>query len=185
MPVRPTAILRAFGFVALGCIGIATVGFFAAIALIIMASKPEFDQSHPDYAAFADVFDQAERALNAGERYVLIDLAPLNGGAWKTACLFSGYTRPVEHMERLGAKVDQADRDRLGEPQGFRAAPVEESELVIAFMDEEGRAHFVHFQRGIGQHTQHHWECVMKPETKLAASVSSIPGRTTLIPQGE
>lgn len=174
------SILRAF-FVVLGCIGLASVSFVAIIA----NSEPAFDQSHPDYTSFAAVFAQADRALNAGQSYVIIDLAPLNGGAWKTACLFAGYTHPIEHMEQLGARVDQADRDRFGKPQAFRAAPVEETELVIAFMDEAGRAHFVHFQNGMGQQTQHYWECVTKPETRLAVSERSIPGRTTPIPQGE
>ena len=183
--MRPMSISRVFGFVVLGCIGIAILGFVVAIALIITAPKPAYDQSHPDYAAFAAVFHQADRAFDAGKRYVMIDLAPLNGGAWNAACLFAGYTHPIKHMERLGAKVDQADRDRLTEAQGSRAGPVEEGELVIAFMDEERQAHFVHFEHGIGQHTQHYWECVTKPETKLVVSESSIIGRTTPIPQGE
>jgi len=86
-------------------------------------------------------------------------------------------------MERLGATVDQADRDRLGKARGFRAAQVEETELVIAFTNEAGRAHFVHFESGMGQQTQHYLECVTKPETRLALSEKSVLGRRTPIPQ--
>ena len=168
------SILRAFDFKVLACIGVATVGFGAAMALmtalIITGSKPAFDQFHPDYAAFTAAFNQSDRALNAGQRPVVIDLAALNGGAWATACLFTGYTRPIEHMERLGAKVDQADRDRLTDARGGRLAPVEEREAVIAFMGEDRQAHFIHFQHGMGQYAEFTRNCVTKPETMLDVS---------------
>lgn len=176
---RSVSTMRAFFLVVLGCIGLGSISFVVTIA----KSAPSFDRFHPDYATFAAVFDQADRAFNAGQSYVIIDLAPLNRGAWKTACLFAGYTHPIEEMERLGARVDQADRDRLGKARGFRAAPVEETELVIAFTNEAGRAHFVHFQSGMGQQTQHYLECVTKPETRLAVSEKSVLGRRTPIPQ--
>ena len=84
--------------------------------------------------------------------------------------LFTGYTRPIEHMERLGAKVDQADRDRLTDARGGRLAPVEEREAVIAFMGEDRQAHFIHFQHGMGQYAEFTRNCVTKPETMLDVS---------------
>ena len=98
----PSISMRAFFLVVLGCLGLGSISFVVTIA----KSAPSFDRSHPDYATFAAVFDQADRAFNAGQSYVIIDLAPLNRGAWKTACLFAGYTHPIEEMERLGARVD-------------------------------------------------------------------------------
>ncbi len=97
-------------------------------------------------------------------------MAKLNGGVWTTACLFGGFARPIEQMERLGATVAQADRERFGGSLGFRAGPVEETEAVIAFVDDERRGRFIHFQRGMGQHAQHYRNCVTKPETTLIVS---------------
>lgn len=148
------------------CLGLALVSFTTFVA----DADPVFDDAHPDYAAFAARFAQIDHALNAGQGRAIVDLAQLNGGAWRTACLFGGYAHPLEQMERLGASIDQADRDRFGKPIGFRAGPVEETEAMIAFVDEEGRARFIHFRNGMGQHTQHYRQCVTKPETTLIVS---------------
>lgn len=160
----------------LGCILAAVV---AMAALVVFEPRPVFDRAHPDYAAFARHFAQAQRSFAAGEEWVVIDLAPLNGGAWRTACLFGGYTRPVEQLIALGAVVSDADRQRLGAAIGLRLSPVEEFEMLVAFTDEQGRAHFIHFDEGVGAEGQHYEACVTGPKTRIAiASWNTDPKRT-------
>jgi hypothetical protein len=167
------AVPRVVFFVVLGCIVAAAAG---VAALIAFAPGPAFDRVHPDYAPFAERFAQVRRAFAAGEDWAVVDLAPVHGGAWRTACLFGGYTQPVERMEALGGVVSQADRRRLAEPIGLRISPVEEFEMLIAFVDEEQRAQFVHFAEGVGAEGQHYEACVTKPKTKVA--IESWDGRT-------
>jgi hypothetical protein len=81
----------------------------------------------------------------------VIDLAPVNEGAWRTACLFGGYTRPVDRIDALSAVVSQTDRRRLAEATGLRLSPVEESEMLIAFLDEKGQAQSSIFRRASGR----------------------------------
>ena len=97
-------------------------------------------------------------------------MSRLNDGHWKTACLFGGYTNPLRQMQAIGATIDVEDEARLTEAgsRGFRAAQVEESEMMIAYTDTGNRAHFPHFERGIGPAGQHLQECVSKPVTTIA-----------------
>ncbi|HEY8563982.1 MAG TPA: hypothetical protein VIL65_00650 [Beijerinckiaceae bacterium] len=160
-------LLRTALLILLGCTGAAVV---AMAALIMSQPRPMFDRAHPEYATFAARFAEAQRAFAAGEDWAVIDLAPVKGGAWRTACLFGGYTRPVERLEALGAVVSQADRQRLGKAIGWRVSPVEEFEMLIAFSDEQGRAHFIHFDQGMGAEGQHYEACVTRPKTKVAVA---------------
>lgn len=152
--------------VTVGCVLALSAIPVVLIALLVFAPRPAYDRAHPDYVVFAERFAEARRELEHRPEAV-IDLASLNQGSWRTACLFGGYTRPVEHMIALGAVVTQADRNRLAEPIGLRLSPVEEFEILIAFIDHEGRAHFVHFSDGVGAEGQHYQACATKPATKL------------------
>lgn len=42
--------------------------------------------------------------------------------------------------------------------------------MLIAFKDEEGPAHFIHFDHGVGAEGQHYEACVTKPRTKVAVA---------------
>jgi hypothetical protein len=165
--LRRVMILRAALLFLLGstCAAVAAVA-----ALIAFQARPAFDRTHPDYASFAAHFAAARRAFAAEEDRAVIDLALVNGGAWREACLFGGYTNPVERMEALGGVVSPADRQRLARPIGLHISPVEEFEMLIAFVDEDGRAHFIHFDQGVGAEGQHYEACVIKPRTKVAVA---------------
>ncbi len=76
---------------------------------------------------------------------------------------------PSEEMSKLGAEIGSADRLRLDEARtsGFRLAEVEEFEFMLAYVDKEQRAHFIHFRNGIGPGGQHLKRCISRPETRL------------------
>jgi hypothetical protein len=59
-----------------------------------------------------------------------IDFSSLNNGEWKTACLFGGYTRPLDEMRLRGASISENDTARFTEAgtRGFRLGHVEEQE---------------------------------------------------------
>ena len=93
-------------------------------------------------------------------------------GRWKTVCLFGGYTRPLETIDRLGAEISAVDRKRLNETDdGFRMSPIEESEGAIAYIDPDNVAHFVHFKSGWGPAAQHFERCVTRPDTVVMVSL--------------
>ena len=68
--------------------------------------RPDYDRAHPDYGSYAGRFAEVRRAFAAGERGAEIDLAAVNGGAWRLACLFGGFTRPIERMDKRGAVIE-------------------------------------------------------------------------------
>ncbi|MGE6783495.1 hypothetical protein ACQKGL_13335 [Ensifer adhaerens] len=141
---------------------LASLGF---CALALSACGPAYDTDDPDYAYFAELFDAAQ------EKAALVaDMERLNGGDWKTACIFGGYVHPIEEMEKLGATVAEVDRQRMQDAKdsGFRLFEVEESEMMVAFVDGADTAHFIHFKKGIGAEGQHYRSCVTRPETKIA-----------------
>jgi hypothetical protein len=160
-------VARAVLIVVFGCAFAAAAALIGLVALLVLSPKPDFDRAHPDYAYFAERFEEARRIFASGRNHATIDLAHLNGGAWRTACLFGGYTHPIEKMDALGAVVSEADRQRLSGAVGARIAPVEEFEVLIAYIDEERRAHFIHFAEGVGSEGQHYEACTTKPETKI------------------
>jgi hypothetical protein len=61
------------------------------------------------------------------------------------------------------------DRFRLGQAgiRGVRLGQVEEFEILIAYIDHRNRAHFIHFEEGIGSEGQHLEKCIARPETKI------------------
>jgi hypothetical protein len=65
---------------------------------------PTYDQADPDYRRYRDAFDSLQ--LNLDRRGITeedyVDLAMLNNGEWTTACLFGGYTMPLDGMRALG-----------------------------------------------------------------------------------
>jgi hypothetical protein len=109
------------------------------------------------------------RCLITTERQKTITLTELNSGEWKTACLFGGYTDPLEAMRVHGANIDEKDRVRFTEAgsRGFRLGQVEEHEMAIAFVDLGNNARFIHFRTGIGPGGQHLRRCISKPQTRL------------------
>jgi hypothetical protein len=151
---------------------VATMVGVAALAIILIGLfwyTPTYDRGDPDYHRFSPIFAELEGGIEqhpSTER--AIDLSQLNGGSWKTACLF-GYTDPLQTMQKLGATIDAKDETRLTEARsrGFRAAQVEEFEMMIAYIDLANRAHFVHFERGLGAEGQHLEQCVSKPATSM------------------
>jgi hypothetical protein len=98
-----------------------------------------------------------------------VDLSGLNNGEWKTACLFGGYTNPLDEMRALGANISEKDRARMTEAgsRGLRLSQVEEYELAIAYIDLSNNARFIHFETGVGAEGEHQRQCISKPETRL------------------
>ncbi len=165
MRLRPRHLLLG----AVACLG-ATAA--AAVYLAVLLSySPRYDEDHPDHRRYAERF-AALRAWLDGQgaaTRVSIDFADLNGGQWKTVCLFGGYTDPLREIQALGAEIDDRDRARLTEAgrRGFRIGPIEEFELAIAYIDRENKARFIHMKSGIGPRGQHFEKCIDRPETKI------------------
>ncbi|HEV7323072.1 MAG TPA: hypothetical protein VGO04_31090 [Ensifer sp.] len=141
----------------------ATVASLSLCALLLSACGPAYDTDDPDYAYFAGLFDATRKADQVA------DMERLNGGDWQTACIFGGYVHPIEEMEKLGATIAEADRQRMQDAKdsGFRLYEVEEFEMMVAYIDRAKRAHFIHFKSGIGAQGQGHKSCVTRPETKI------------------
>ena len=163
-PLRRYIFLFGASLVGLAILGIATV-------LVELFYRPSYDRAHPDYDHYAQVFERLREPVSvrglAGEH--AIDLSDLNRGEWKVACLFGGYTDPLETMRALGANIDEKDRLRwtAAGSRGFRLAQVEEKEMAIAFADLGNTARFIHFKSGIGSAGQNFQKCIERPETRL------------------
>lgn len=164
----------------------ATIVLAVAFALFLgwrvheaWVQEPVYDVADPDYAHFSHEFDRLAAAFEHREPTArdTLDLAPLNGGRWTTACLFGGYTDPVEKLERMGVRVPQAEQRRMAAASGgFRLAPVEEFEVVIAYIDAKATTRLIHFKNGFGPSGQHFERCVSKPETVMPISMTaSVP----------
>jgi hypothetical protein len=153
---------RRIGFVAL-------LGTFASLGLILLAfiaafvwaiSESRDDTAHSDHAHFAARFEEARERIQLRTGTFTLDMSPLNGGSWTTACLLGGYARAADYMASLGAAVSEQDRERLG-------SSVRENEVVIGFIDPAGEGRFIRFRRGIGVAGQWHVSCVSKPQTLM------------------
>lgn len=152
---------------------IAALSVLGALMLLVKSSyRPIYDQSDPNYGRYLEVFNRLRPDLDyrGATKDDFIDLSDLNNGEWKTACLFGGYTSPLDTMRTLGANVAEKDRARLTEAgsRGFRLAQVEEQEMAIAFVDLGNNARFIHFRSGIGPEGQNLKRCISKPETRLS-----------------
>lgn len=153
---------------------LAVVGLPALVigsVLFLASYRPAYDRSDPDYGHYAETIARLHAAFEqrAPTPDDAIDLAALNKGEWTTACVFGGYKNPLWRMEELGAAIDETDRLRLTEAgtKGLRLAPVEEFEMLIAYVRPDRRARFIHFERGIGPQGQGFERCVSKPETRI------------------
>jgi hypothetical protein len=151
---------------------VAALCVVAAVGLLIELSyRPSYDRSDPNYHRYLAVFNSLRMQLDqrgtTEDDYV--DLSELNNGEWKTACLFGGYTRPLEEMRGLGASINEKDLIRLTEAgsRGFRLGQVEEQEMAIAFVDLSNNVRFIHFETGIGPEGQHFRKCISRPVTRL------------------
>ena len=156
--------------------GIAAVCVLGALLLLVeFFYQPAYDQTDPNYRRYLKVFDSLRPKLDyrGTTKDDYIDLTELNNGEWKTACLFGGYTFPLEAMQALGANVNEKDRVRLTEAgsRAFRLGQVEEHEMAIAFVDLGNNAQFIHFRSGIGPEGQGLRRCISKPETRLYLAV--------------
>jgi hypothetical protein len=154
--------------------GILTVGFFCFFAWQFMCSvlfKPTYDAGDPHFSQYSRLLDRMRSTLDerAPTAEDIIDLADLNGGLWRSACLFGGYGNPSKTLDSLHARITPEDRRRLAKlgSEGFRIAEVEEFEAMIAYVDHDGAAHFIHFGNGLGAGGQHFERCVTQPETKI------------------
>ena len=158
-------ILRLLLFVGSVVLGAITV------LLVELSWTPTYDQSDPNYRRYIETFDRLRRELDVrgATNEDFVDLSQLNNGEWKTACLFGGYTYPLNDMQALGAQISKKDRVRLTQAGllGFRAGQVEEEEMAIAYVDFKNNAQFIHFASGIGSEGQYLKKCISKPETRL------------------
>ena len=161
--------------------GIAAV-FSVGVALLLyeLSYKPTYDREDPDYRRYAEAFEVLRVKLDQHGLTEAddLDLATLYNGAWTTACLFGGYTMPLDDMRRLGANISERDRVRITDAgwRGFRLAQVEEHEMAIAYIDRSNSAHFIHFATGIGPEGQHLRQCVRRPETRLPLAPGRVLG---------
>ena len=153
-------------------VGLVALPVLAAGAFLLEASyRPNYDENN-DYGRYPEVFSYLREQLAHRDptSQDTVDLSALNGGRWTTGCLFGGYTNPLGELQSRGALIDDRDRNRLSaaKSHGFRVSAVEEFEALISYIDESNRAHFIHFERGIGASGQHLQECVSKPGTMIA-----------------
>lgn len=153
--------------------GLCLLGVVALVVGLVaeLSYTPVYDRADPNYHRYLEAFQRVRVPLNerglTKEDY--IDLSQLNDGDWKTACLFGGYTRPLDEMLALGATISEKDQIRLTEAgtRRFRIGQVDEFEIMIAFVDLSNNARFIHFHNGIGPAGQHFQKCISKPETTL------------------
>jgi hypothetical protein len=163
-PLRRAIFIFGASFVALAILGV-------AVLLVALSYRPSYDQAHPEYGRYAEAFHRlsvqfSARGITSDDA---VDLSELNRGEWKVACVFGGYTSPLETMRACNANIDEKDQLRLSEAgsRGFRLAQVEESEMAIAYVDFDNNAHFIHFKHGIGPEGQHFQKCIVRAETRL------------------
>ncbi|MEP3279222.1 MAG: hypothetical protein ABJN26_13220 [Stappiaceae bacterium] len=108
--------------------------------LVFAITRPIFySGSHTDYRQLkSDIWNFSASSP--------LDLTALNGGRWRTACLFGGYSSPSEDMRKFGRL---SFFDRIYQPMKswipFRIGEVAEHEVVLAFVDWRGRVEFIHF----------------------------------------
>ena len=163
-------ILRRFLLLFIGSvIALCVIG---AVALLVeLSHRPTYDQSDPNHRRYVEAFDRLRVPLDqrGATKQDFVDLSQLNKGEWKTACLFGGYTRPLEEMQALSANISERDRVRMTEAgsRGFRMGQVEEQEMAIAYVDLSNNAQFIHFASGVGPARQHFKKCISKPQTRL------------------
>ncbi len=148
-------LLFGVSFVVLAVVGI------TALILVAIFDEPDYDVAHPNYSYFAEMFERLSKSSRRMTNEAAIDFSQLNGGEWKVACLFGGYTDPLETMRVTGANINENDRVRWTEARsrGFRLAPVEEHEMAIAYVDLANNAQFIHFRHGIGPEGQGFQKC--------------------------
>lgn len=136
------------------------IGF---LTILLSGCGIDYDTDDPDYGYFADLFAAARKQNQVA------DMERLNGGDWTTACIFGGYSKPLREMEALGATISNEDRKRIEEAAttDLRLFSVEESEMMVTYIDKANRAHFIHIRNGIGAQGQEFQSCVTRPETKI------------------
>lgn len=140
---------------------------------------PASDTSHPDFAQLSSQFEQTRAAFDREfhwrrenplvkreEHHPVIDLASVNRGSWKKACLYGGYTSPINAMRESGAIIGIVDILRFEFPM-YSFFSVHEYATMISFIDQNNKAHFIHFRKAIGAETQHVEKCAVKPNTKV------------------
>jgi hypothetical protein len=165
-----TMILRRLVLILVGSV-IALPALGVAALLVELSYTPAYDQSDLDYQRYSDAFDRLRLQIDSRgtTKEDVIDLSQLNKGEWKMACVFGGYTKPVEKMRELGANINEKDQVRMteAESRGFRLGQVEEFEMAIAYFDLNSNAQFIHVESGIGPEGQYFQKCISKPETRL------------------
>ncbi len=145
------------------------------VLLVQMLPRVQYNRDDPDYERFSRTFSQIgeQLARRDAKGEAMVDFSNLNNGDWRIACVFGGYTNPLQDMQAFGADIREEDRSRLTKAgSGFRAGQVEEFEIMISYVDSANRTHFIHFPHGIGPQGQHLESCVSKPGTRLRLPTS-------------
>jgi hypothetical protein len=143
-------ILRVWILRVLAVFGLSLFLAFGAVIVLVcveLGFEPEYDSFGPDFEHFDGVFSQYN-----SDQYPIqtLDLAPLNGGNWIGACVFGGYSDPIEVAEKRMLLIDPLDTQRFEEARhsGFRVASVEETEAALLWWKADAKAHFVFFRNG-------------------------------------
>lgn len=148
-----------------------------AVALVVaydvlLHSGAAYDPNHPQRAVFERQLEAARETFRTdASEWAVIDLAPLNGGVWRTACLFGRYTTPIQDLEVLGATISYLDRVRFKSAMLGSADSEEKFAVLFAWITSDNRAGFLHLPAGLAE-THAYTACVDKPKTKMAIQTS-------------
>ena len=139
---------------------------------MLLSYSPRYDEDHPDYRRYVERFEALRVRLDGhAATPQFVEFADLNGGAWKTACLFGGTPTRCWTCALAPKNIDAKDAPGAhGEAAGSRLphfGPIEEFETAIAYVDPGNKARFIHMKSGIGPRGRHFKKCIDKPETRL------------------
>lgn len=164
-----------------GVIKFAAITFLGAWGIILVCTafifsttwKPHYDDTNPKYRFLTEQIGKiAERWLKGDYSRNTLDLTLLNDGNWTIACVYGGYNNPLDEMIDRGATVSSANRARLIElgNKDFRLSQVEESEVMVVYVDKSNEAHFIHAGNGFGPNGQHLKQCTTSTNPRLELS---------------
>lgn len=124
--------------------------------------KPSYGDKDPRFLFLSRQFSERGVAFRRNDYNLRsLELAQLNNGEWSSACVFGGYTVPLEEVRSQGFKITEQDQKQLA------TFSLEESEVMVAYVDLLGFAHFVRFETGFGPDGQHFTRCITKPTTAI------------------
>lgn len=138
--------------------------------LVFVAAVLQFDASpmpgedNPQYVQFQSELERYRmiskgRGLRHGDD---LDVANLNEGNWRTACLVGGYKDYVRVLNTREA-VDWKPKQRTF---------VDEFQMALVYVDAVDTPSVMHFRSGIGPEGQHFERCITKPNTRIPLNPS-------------